>query len=109
MAFDPYLALRVRQQMGDRSGLTQRNMFGGTGFMLHGNMCCGVLGTDLIVRVDPQQTAALLTEPGARPFDFTGRPMKGWLWVSGSVVEDDPSLANWVGRALAFTETLPPK
>ena len=72
-------------------------------------MCCGVHKTDLIVRLDPDETDAALKRPGAREFDITGRPMKGWILVGPGGVKDDDALAKWVRTAIAFAVALPPK
>ena len=84
-------------------------MFGGIGFLLRGNMCCGVHGADLIVRVDPDDTDKLLQEPGARRFDLTGRPMSGWLLVAPDALVLDEVLDAWIGRSVRYVKTLPPK
>lgn len=107
MAFDEVLAGRVRDIAGD-APLAEKRMFGGLAFLLDGNMAVGVTGDDLIVRVAKADTEALLAEPGARPFDMTGRPMTGWLLVAGDVLDDDV-LATWVGRGVSYAGSLPPK
>jgi len=110
MAFDEALAERVRARLDARSDVDERRMFGGIGFLIAGNMCCGVHGDELIVRVDPDEGGRLLeTESGARPFDMTGRPMRGWLLVSAAAVAEEPDLERWVRRAEAFAAGLPPK
>jgi TfoX/Sxy family transcriptional regulator of competence genes len=110
VAYDETLGDRVRGVLGDRADLDERRMFGGLAFLLAGNMCCGVLGDDLLVRLPPAQAEELLeSEPGARPFDATGRPMRGWLFVSQEAVAEDPDLERWVGRAEEFASSLPPK
>ena len=105
MTYDETLAGRVRDTV---PGLAEKRMFGGLAFLLSGNMAVGVHGDDLIVRVAPDDHAALLGEPGARPFDLTGRPMKGWLVVAGEAL-DDAALAAWIARGVAFAGSLPPK
>jgi TfoX/Sxy family transcriptional regulator of competence genes len=84
-------------------------MFGGIGFMLRGNMCCGVHGADLIARVDPADTDALLCEPGTRRFDRTGRPMKGWVLVSPDALALDATLHDWLERSIRYAGSLPRK
>jgi TfoX/Sxy family transcriptional regulator of competence genes len=84
-------------------------MFGGLAIMLDGNMAVGVSGNDLMVRTDPAQQDALLAEPGARPFDLTGRPMKGWLVVDADGLAEDADLRRWIERGVAFARSLPPK
>ncbi len=105
MAYDEVLADRVRDVSG---GLAEKKMFGGIAFLLAGNMAVGVHGDDLIVRVSRDDHAALLAEPGARPFDMTGKPMAGWLLVAGDVLDDDV-LRAWVDRGVAYAGSLPPK
>lgn len=109
MAFDEPLAARIRKALGKRKGLTEKRMFGGIGFLIHGNMCCGAHGTSMIVRVDPDEYERTLAEAHARPFDLTGRPMKGWIMVGAAGVADDKSVAYWVEVALEFVSKLPPK
>jgi TfoX/Sxy family transcriptional regulator of competence genes len=109
MAYDEGLATRVREVMGDQPGLAEKKMFGGLAFLLHGNMACGVRGDDLIVRVAADAADAALDEPGARPFDLTGRPMKGWLMVDADGHAEDDDLRRWVDRGLAYANSLSPK
>ena len=110
MAFDEELAHRVRDALGERPDLVERKMFGGIAFLVAGNMCCGILGDDLIVRLDPDSAAALLSlESGVRVFDVTGRPMRGWLFVAPEATAEDGDLDRWVDRAESFVSTLPPK
>ena len=109
MAYDEKLAERVRQALGRRKGLTERKMFGGIAFMVGGNMCCGVVKNDLMVRVGPERYEQLLGEPGARPMDFTGRPMKGMLYVDGSALRNAKTLGTWVRRGADYAASLPPK
>lgn len=109
MAFDEHLAERMRKQLRRRAGLIEKKMFGGLAFLINGNMSVGVHANDLIVRIAPDQSDALLRENGVRLFDVTGRPMKGWLLVSGSVLEDDASLAKWIRRGVDYASSLPKK
>ena len=109
MAYDLALAERTRELLGEKNGISEKRMFGGLSFLFNGNMVCGVLGDELIVRVGPDRTDALLAEPGTRPFDFTGRPMRGWIVVGQEVLQAAGDLQGWVERAFAFASTLPPK
>jgi TfoX/Sxy family transcriptional regulator of competence genes len=110
MAFDEHLGDRVRALLGARPDVHERRMFGGLGFMVAGNMCCGVSGDELMVRVDPEAGATLLEAgEGARPFDMTGRPMRGWLLVAAEAIAEDDDLERWVRRGEAFAGSLPPK
>ncbi len=109
MPYDEGLAERVRQALGERDDLTEKKMFGGIAFMVAGNMCCGVIRNDLIVRTFPEDGEAALDETGVREFDLTGRVMTGWLLVEPGATASDEDLAAWVARGIAFAETLPPK
>lgn len=84
-------------------------MFGGVAFMLRGHMCCGILGATLMVRLDPGEAQALLVPPNVRPMDFTGRPMRGFLYVDGPAIRTAGSLKKWVDRAVAHAAALPAK
>ncbi len=108
MAYDESLAERVREILDDRPDLTERKMFGGIGFMLGGNMCCGVLGDELVARHGPDGEAAH-GEPHVRAFDFTGRPMSGFVLVGPEATAEDEDLDAWVARCEAFASSLPPK
>jgi len=109
MAFDEQLANSVRKQLGRKAGLVEKKMFGGLAFLIDGNMSVGVHGNELIVRVVPESTDATLKEPGARVFDLTGRPMKGWLLVGGAGINDPASLTKWVRRGVDYASSLPKK
>ena len=109
MAYDEGLAIRVREVLGARPGLAEKQMFGGLAFLVGGNMACGVRGEDLIVRVAPDVADAALGEPGVRPFDLPGRPMKGWLLVDADGHAEDDDLRRWVDRSVADASSLPPK
>jgi TfoX/Sxy family transcriptional regulator of competence genes len=109
VAFDESLADRIRDELGARSELSERKMFGGIGFMLAGNMAVGAIGEDLIVRLSPEEAAEALKEDGVREFDFTGRPMKGWLFVGPEQTADDESLSRWVEAGADYAASLPAK
>ena len=86
MAYNLNLAERIRAEVKGMS-VIEKKMFGGVGFLLNGNMACGIIGEGLIVRVPPEKHADLLKRPHVKPFDFSGKPMKGWL-VAGQPEED---------------------
>jgi TfoX/Sxy family transcriptional regulator of competence genes len=109
VAYDEALADRIRDALADRDDVTERKMFGGLAFMVSGNMCCGVIGSDAMLRLGEEAVDGALDEPHARPMDFTGRPMKNMVYVAPAGLEDDGDLRRWVGRALAFATSLPPK
>ncbi len=109
MAYDEGLATRIREAIGDRPGLAEQRMFGGLAFLVHGNMACGVRGEDLIVRLAADAVESVEGEPAVRPFDLTGRPMKGWLLVAPDGHAEDDDLRRWVDRGVAYAASLPPK
>jgi TfoX N-terminal domain len=109
VAYDEQLASRLRELIGAEPGLTEKKMFGGLAMLLDGNMAVGVHGQALIVRTDPSQQERLLAEPGARVFDMTGRPMRGWLLVDPAGHAADEDLRRWVDRGLGYARALPPK
>jgi TfoX/Sxy family transcriptional regulator of competence genes len=110
MAYDEDLANRVRELIGQEAGLTEMRMFGGLAFLIGGNMAVGVSGQGgLMVRVDRDETEALLAKPHARPFDMRGREMKGWLRVDAEGVRTKRRLEPWVRRGVAYARSLPPK
>lgn len=108
MAFNAEIADRVLKVLEGREGLTERKMFGGIAFMLNGNMCCGVTNDDLMVRVGADGLEDALDQPHARPMDFTGRPMKGFVFADAGAV-GDRVLRQWVQRGVTFAESLPAK
>jgi TfoX/Sxy family transcriptional regulator of competence genes len=109
MADDEGLAERIRGVLDARSDVDERRMFGGIAFLVAGNMACGVMRDDLMVRMEPDAAAALDSEPGVRRFDMGGRPMKGWLLVAPEATADDGDLELWVRRGEEFAASLPPK
>ena len=109
MAYDEVLAERVRRALAGRNDLSEKKMFGGIAFMLHGNMSCGVANGELMVRVGPERYQEALAQPHARPMDFTGRPMRGMVYVTPEGCRTDKALKRWVEQGLNFAATLPAK
>jgi TfoX N-terminal domain len=109
MAYDEELADRVRELLAPRQAVSEREMFGGIGFMVGGNMACGVHGEELIVRLSAEEAERGLEEQAVRRFDITGRPMKGWILVSPEGTTTDEDLADWVEAGADFASSLPPK
>ena len=109
MAYDEKLADRIRAVLVAHNGLSEKRMFGGIAFMLRGNMCCGLVKDDLMIRVGREQYEKLLAEPHARPMEFTGRPMRGFVYVGPDGYRSDRALAKWVERGVDFAASLPPK
>lgn len=109
MAYDEALAGRVTDILGERTPFDPRKMFGGLALMVDGHLCIGVMTDEVIARIGPDGEDGALGEPGTRPFDLTGRPMKGWVVVAADVLTDDEALEDWVDRCLEFVRSLPPK
>ena len=109
MAYDEFLAERVRELLRHQPGFSERKMFGGICFMLHRNMCCGVTTTDLMLRLGPDGGEEALQEPHTREMNFTGRPMKGMVYLEPEGFQRDEDLREWVERAARFAASLPPK
>ena len=109
MAYDEGLAHRIREELVELAGLDEKKMFGGVGYMLRGNMACGVNKDDLIVRVGPARYEEALAQPHTRVFDMTGRPMKGWIVVTPDGYESDDDLKDWVQQGVDFALSLPAK
>jgi TfoX/Sxy family transcriptional regulator of competence genes len=106
MVFDEGLAARIRDNLGDRPGIAEKRMFGGLAFLIDTKMFAAVSGDVLLVRVGAERYSEFLTHPDARPMDFTGRPMTGYLYISTEGIAEDADLAAWLERALEFTSTV---
>jgi len=109
MAYDEKLAGRVRKLLAKRKAIAEKKVFGGVAFLLNGNMCCGVHGQELIVRLNPQETDQSLARPHTRVFDMTGRPIKGWILVEPAGLAREDALAKWVRVGVDYAASLPPK
>ncbi len=109
MAYSEALAKRVREVLADRSGVVEKKMFGGLAFMVDGNMCCGIVGDELMLRVGKDRYEQVLSSPHARAMDFTGKPLAGMVYISTGGLRTGDSLSQWVACALDFVSTLPPK
>jgi TfoX/Sxy family transcriptional regulator of competence genes len=109
MAYDEALARRVREVIADMRGVTERKMFGGLAFMLRGNMFVGILERSLMARVGPENYERALASSGARQMDFTGRPMRGYVFVDAEGLKAAADLKRWVGLCTDFAATLPAK
>jgi TfoX/Sxy family transcriptional regulator of competence genes len=107
--YDEKLAQRIREALKSTRGVTERKMFGGIAFLDRGNMVCGVLDDDLMLRVGPDAYASALAKPHVRLMTFTGRPMRGMVYVSAAGVRTAKALRAWIARGLRFTQALPAK
>jgi TfoX/Sxy family transcriptional regulator of competence genes len=109
MAFSEPLAARLRAALARKKRVEEKKMFGGVGFLLHGNLLVGVWKDSLIVRLGPDEGEEALLEQHVREFDITGRHMKGWVLVEPEGVEGDDQLSGWIQRAVQFVGALPAK
>lgn len=109
MAYDLGLAERVRSLLHRRGGFSERKMFGGICFMIGGNMCCGIVKTDLMLRLELDDATKALTQPHVRPMDFSGKPMKSMVYVDAKGTDKDEDLSTWVESAYKFAKALPRK
>lgn len=109
MAYDEDLAQRIRDVLRDKGGVTERKMFGGIAFMLDGHMLVGVSDRSLMARVGPENYERSLGRRGVREMDFTGKPMRGYVYVDPEALEADADLTYWVQLCADFVVTLPPK
>ena len=96
MAYDEQLAHRIRQAFGTRKDITERKMFGGLAFLYGGRMCCGIIGRDLMARVPDDEFDAVVRRRHVRPMDFTGRPLRGFVYVSPPGFRTAAALRTWV-------------
>ena len=110
MAYDERLAARIRDVVQGEPGLTEKRMFGGLAFLVCGNMAVSASGQGgMLLRVDPEQTEALVDGQRVRRFEMRGREMDGWLRVDPEAVETDEDLRRWVEHGLGYARSLPPK
>jgi hypothetical protein len=109
VTYDEALADRIRALLRTRRDVGEKRMFGGVAFMIHGHMGCGVLGSRLIVRVDPSDGERLLQTPHVSPMDFTGRPMRGFVFVNPPGIATAAGLRAWIRRATGWVDAQPRK
>lgn len=107
MAYSEALADDIRVRIGSRPGLVEKKMFGGIAFMIDGNMAVGVAGDELMVRVGKDAHEEAVVLPGARIFDLSAKPMRGWVVVAPEAIAADEDLDAWIDRGVAFAESLP--
>lgn len=109
MAYDPVLAERIRVELSRHVEFTEKKMFGGLSFLVNGNMCCGVTGSDLVLRLTPEGVERALEQPHTRPMDFTGKPMKSMVYVGAEGTTSVVGLRRWISTAAGAARELPPK
>jgi TfoX/Sxy family transcriptional regulator of competence genes len=109
MPYDEGIAERLRDVFRDMPNVAEKKMFGGLAFLVRGHMSCGIVNDTLMARVGPNSYADALTRPYAREMDFTGKPLKGFVYVAPEGIESDEALSSWVRLSLDFVGSLPPK
>lgn len=109
MAYNEGMAQRIREELREFSDVSEKKMFGGLAFMMRGNMCAGIIGDTLMLRVGPDQYDQALKWPHARKMDFTGKPLTGFVYVDAAGFESDDDLKHWIGTALSYVGNLPSK
>lgn len=109
MAYNQDLADRIADVLSEMAETTQKKMFGGIAFMVNGHMCCGIANDALMLRVGPEIYAETLEQPHVRQMDFTGRPMKGYIYVDPEGLATKKALKKWVAMGVRFVQSLPPK
>ena len=109
MAYDEQLEKRLKKIIAGRNDFYAQKMFGGVGFLLRGNMCFGIWKDNLILRLGEEKGTKTLKAKGVKPFDITGRAMKGWVMVAPGSMKSEASLKKWVAEAVDFVIQLPRK
>lgn len=109
MAYDEALAARIRKALRAKRDVTERKMFGGMAFMLRGHMFVGILDDSLMARVGPENYEKALAKSGVREMDFTGKPMRGYVFVGPEALRTEAQLKRWVDVCVDFVRTLPSK
>ena len=109
MAYNEELAERMRAKLKTARGVVKKKMFGGVGFLVNGNMACGIIKDDLIVRLSEEEFIKALKRKNVRVFDYSGRPMTGWIYVSAEGYKSDKALEGWIDKGVTFAKSLPKK
>jgi len=109
MAYDEGLAQRIREELEEYSNTEEKKMFGGLCFLISGHMCCGIVEDKLMARVGPQNYDELLKKDHTRVMDFTGKPMKGMIYVEPEGLNSNEELTFWLDACINFIHSLPPK
>jgi TfoX/Sxy family transcriptional regulator of competence genes len=109
VAYSEELVERIRDVLDGRPGIVERKMFGGVAWMVNGNMACGVIAEDIMVRLDHEEADQAMAEEHVGPMEFTGRPMRGFLLVEAAGIEEERDLVRWIETGANFAESLPPK
>jgi TfoX/Sxy family transcriptional regulator of competence genes len=106
MAYDKKLANRVHKILENYKNITEKEMFGGMAFLMNGKMCCGVIKNNLVIRVGPKNYGKALTKSHVSPMDFTGKPLKGFVYVNSRGYKSSKTLTNWVNLGVDYVNSL---
>ena len=109
MVYDEGLVERLREIFEDRRDVEEKKMFGGIAFMVRGHMCVGIVGETLMARIGPDEYDKALKKKHVREMDFTGKPMKGFIYIDPEGFESDKDLQYWVTMSETYAKSLPPK
>lgn len=109
MVFDNQLATRIRNLFPSDLQVQERKMFGGLAFLIQGHMSCGIVGDRLMIRIAPENYEETLMQPHVLPMDFTGKPMRGFIYVEPAGISTEAALSHWLGRGIAVASSLSPK
>jgi TfoX/Sxy family transcriptional regulator of competence genes len=109
MAYDEVLAQRIRATLRRKPGIAEKKMFGGIAFLLHGHMFVGISGNALMARIGPAEHDRAMAMEHVRAMDFTGKPMRGYVYIDAPGVKDETVLKSWIQKCVSFVSTLPPK
>lgn len=102
MAYNEKLVDRIRETLVDLNGVEEKHMFGGVCFMVNGKMCVGVVKEEMMCRIDPEREEEAWSKKGCRQMDFTGRPMKGYVFIAEEGMKSKKDLEYWVQLCLDF-------
>ena len=106
MTYNKELARMIRELIKGKRNITEKKMFGGLAFLLRGKMFCGIVKDDLMIRTGPEMYEKALSEPHSRPMDFTGKPMKGFVYVNSQGYKTKKSLFFWINLGLDYTSKI---
>lgn len=104
MAYSQQLANRIREQLQDLNGVTEKEMMGGLSFLLNDKMCVGIIKDEMMCRIDPALQEEVLEKDGCREMDFTGKPMRGWILIDDSGMRNIQELRYWIELALDYNK-----
>lgn len=109
MAYDEKVAERLGKAFAGKKDVIEKKMFGGIAYMYKDHMCVGIVEDMLMVRVGPEKYKKALSEKNVKPMDFTGKPLKGYVYVEPLGFKTEQSLNKWIDQGIEFVKTLPPK